>query len=241
MAWIPAGTFTMGSDRFYPEEAPARSVAVAGFWIDVAPVTNARFAAFVEETGYVTIAERSLDEGRFAHLDAAQRAPGSLVFRAPPGPVPLDDPARWWSFVPGACWRCPEGPGSDLDGRQDHPVVHVAFADACAYAAWAGRDLPTEMEWERAGRGGEDDALYPWGNDLAPGGSVPANVWVGEFPWLHRGMGARAATTPVHTYPPNAYGLFDAVGNVWEWTSGAYHDAQRRVPAPLLRRRESVG
>jgi formylglycine-generating enzyme len=215
MAWIPGGTFAMGADGFYPEEAPVRKVTVDGFWIDSHPVTNAEFALFTSETGYETVAERQPEPGTL---------PGSMVFVQPPGPVPLRDWRVWWEFRPGASWRHPWGPGSSIRGRSAHPVVHVAYSDAAAYARWAGKDLPTEAEWEFAARGGLEQAVYPWGDELEP---ERANIWHGIFPWLDRSDGGYG-TSPVGAFAANAYGLFDVVGNVWEWTSDYYRSGNAR-------------
>ena len=219
MVWVPEGVSVMGSDDFYPEERPAHRVAVDGFWIDSCPVTVAAFGAFVAATGYVTVAERAPDPADYPGVDPAFLVPGSLVFRRPPRRVPLDDPRRWWAYVPGACWRRPEGPGSDAAERSRHPVSHVAFADAAAYATWAGKELPSEAEWERAARGGLDGAAYCWGDEPAPDGSPLANTWQGEFPWQDLATDGFAGTSPVGSFPPNGYGLFDMAGNVWEWTT----------------------
>jgi formylglycine-generating enzyme required for sulfatase activity len=217
MAPVPGGAFTMGSEAFYPEERPVREVAVEGFWIDRHPVTVAEFRRFVKATGHVTLAEHPPDPADYPDADPALLVPGSLVFRPTPGPVALDDWRRWWHWVPGACWRRPEGPGSDVYTRARHPVVHIAHADAEAYAAWAGKALPTEVEWERAARGGLDGAVYTWGDDPAPAGGPMANTWQGEFPWRgHRG------TSPVGRFPANGFGLHDMAGNVWEWTADAW-------------------
>ena len=220
MARVPAGTFRMGSDRHYPEEAPVRGVSVDGFWIDRCQVTNRQFADFVEATGYVTVAERPLDPAQFPGAPAANLVPGSLVFTMTAGPVDLRHLSQWWTWTPAACWRRPDGPGSTLDGLEDEPVVHVAFEDAEAYAAWAGKSLPSEAEWERAARGGVDDATYVWGDEPEPPGERLANYWHGDFPWCHcEGYGARQ---PVGSYPANGYGLHDMAGNVWEWTDDWY-------------------
>ncbi|WP_219722124.1 formylglycine-generating enzyme family protein [Deinococcus planocerae] len=219
MVWIPGGTFRMGSDEFYPEERPAHRVTVDGFWMDEHPVTNAEFARFVRATGYVTVAERAPDPEGYPGIDPALLVPGSLVFRRPGGRVDLRDPAHWWAYVPGACWRHPEGPGSTLDGRYRHPAVHLAHEDAATYAAWMGKTLPTEAEWEFAARGGLDGARYVWGDDPTPGGQQMANTWQGEFPWLNLELDGYAGTSPVCVFPPGGYGLYDMAGNVWEWTS----------------------
>jgi formylglycine-generating enzyme required for sulfatase activity len=244
MAWVPGGAFTMGSDRHYPEERPAHRAAVDGFWMDVSPVTNAEFRAFVDATGHVTLAERPPDPADFPGVDPALLVPGSLVFRAPPGPVPLHDPRAWWRYVPGASWRHPEGPGSSLEGRDDHPVVHVAYGDAVAFARRAGKALPSEAQWEFAARGGLEGAEYAWGDEFAPLGRHMANTWRGEFPWRH--LGGRAGTSPAGAFPPNGYGLMDMTGNVWEWTSDLYrpgHEAPaaRACCAPRNPRVEAAG
>jgi formylglycine-generating enzyme len=216
MEWVPGGTFRMGADGFYPEEAPVHHATVAGFWMDRCPVTNADFARFVKATGYVTVAERALDPAG-APCTTALLAPGSVVFR-PPG-CGRHDRAAGWAFVPGACWRHPAGPGGTLDGLQEHPVVQVAWADAAAYAAWAGKEIPTEAEWEFAARGGLDGRAYAWGDELAPGRRVMANAGWLELPYLDRTGRGAMRTTPVGSYPANGYGLCDLIGNVWEWTA----------------------
>ncbi|HEY9854977.1 MAG TPA: formylglycine-generating enzyme family protein [Stenomitos sp.] len=218
MVWIEGGTFTMGSERHYPEEAPVRRVTVDGFWIDPVAVTNRQFKRFVAKTGYVTVAERSLDPSQYPGADPELLKPGGLVFRKPPGRVDLRDYRHWWAYVPGANWRHPLGPGSSIQGLDDHPVVQMAFEDALAYARWAGKELPTEAEWEFAARGGLDGADYPWGDALMPGGKALANFWQGEFPWQNLAPGGRFGTVAVRSYPPNGYGLYEVVGNVWEWT-----------------------
>jgi sulfatase modifying factor 1 len=221
MAWVPAGTFRMGSEAFYPEEQPVREVRVDGFWMDERPVTVAEFRRFVKATGHVTTAERVPDAADYPDADPAMLEPGSIVFRPTEGPVPLDDWRRWWHLVPGACWRRPEGLGSDTYTRARHPVVHIAYEDAVAYAEWAGKALPSEPEWERAARGGLDGATFAWGDEERPGGREMANTWHGEFPWHgYRG------TSPVATFPPNGFGLYDMTGNVWEWTTTAFDAAE---------------
>jgi formylglycine-generating enzyme required for sulfatase activity len=219
MAWVPSGTFRMGSADYYPEERPVHRVSVDGFWIDEHPVTVAEFRRFVKATGHVSAAETAPDAADYPGADPDLLVPGSLVFHPTDGPVPLDDFRRWWQWVPGADWRHPEGPGSTVDGRQRHPVTHVAYADAVAYATWAGKELPTEAQWEYAARGGLDGATYPWGNEFAPGGRMMANTWQGEFPWQNLLLDKYAGTSPVGTFPPNGYGLADMAGNVWEWTA----------------------
>jgi formylglycine-generating enzyme len=231
MVWVPGGEFAMGSDDFYPEEAPAHRAAVDGLWMDACPVTAAEFAAFVTATSWVTLAERRPDPAGYPGVDPALLVAGSLVFRQPQRPVPLDDPRRWWSYVPGACWRHPEGPGSDLSGRDDHPVTHVAYEDALAYAAWAGKALPSEAEWERAARGGIDGADFVWGDEHTPGGRAMANTWQGEFPWRNLALDGYGGTSPVRAFPPNGYGLFDMAGNVWEWTADTFLPRHRPAAA----------
>ena len=219
MRWIPSSTFLMGSEDFYPEERPVHRVAVDGFWIDERPVTGGEFRRFVRDAGYVTFCERQIDPADYpgAHPDVL--VPGSLVFRKTAGPVDLRDYRNWWTWVPGACWRSPEGPGSTLGGRERHPVVHVAHADAEAYAAWAGAELATEAEWERAARGGLEGAVFCWGDEFAPKGRMMANTWQGEFPWQNLNTDGWEGTSPVKSFPANGYGLYDMAGNVWEWTS----------------------
>jgi formylglycine-generating enzyme len=218
MRWIPGGSFAMGSEDFYPEERPVRTVAADGLWMDEHPVTNLEFGRFVKATGYVTVAERPPDPAAFPGADPELLVPGSLVFQPSAGPVDLRDFRNWWAYVPGAYWRRPEGPGSNLGGRERHPVVHVAHPDAEAYAAWAGKSLPTEAEWEHAARGGLDGAAFAWGDEFAPGGRMMANTWQGEFPWQNLVADGFAGTSPVGSYRPNGYGLLDMTGNVWEWT-----------------------
>jgi formylglycine-generating enzyme len=212
----------MGSDRHYAEEAPVHRVAVDGFWIDRTPVTNWQFRAFVAETGYVTLAERRPQAedypGALPHMLRA----GSLVFAPPDHPISLSDWSQWWTFRFGASWKKPYGPGSSIKSLDDHPVVHVAYADAEAYARWAGKDLPTEAEWEFAARGGLEDAEFAWGDEFMPGGKPMANTWQGDFPNQNLATRAYKRTTPVGTFPPNGYGLLDMIGNVWEWTNDFY-------------------
>ena len=219
MVWIPAGTFRMGSDVHYPEEAPAHRVYVDGFWIDRTPVTNAAFARFVDATGYVTTAERAPDPKDYPGALPDLLHPASLVFTPPAGPVDLRDFSRWWRFLRGADWRHPYGPTSDIDGLEDHPVVHVSLADARAYAEFVGKELPTEAEWEYAARGGLDGAEYAWGDELTPGGRHLANTFQGQFPHRNTAEDGYERTSPVDAFPPNGYGLRDMIGNVWEWTN----------------------
>ena len=218
LTWLPGGTFLMGSEDFYPEERPVRPVQVGGFWIEPHAVTVEAFRRFVETTGHVTVAERTPSRADYPGVDPALLVPGSLVFQRPRAPVDLDDHRAWWTYVPGANWRQPEGPGSDIDTRSQHPVTHVAYADAAAYAAWAGRSLPTEAEWEYAARGGLEGAHYAWGDHAFPGGRAMANTWQGEFPVQNLRIDGYDGTSPWPAFPPNGFGLYDMTGNVWEWT-----------------------
>jgi formylglycine-generating enzyme len=222
MVWIPGGTFLMGSNDHYPEEAPAHGVAVDGFWIDRAPVTNLQFTRFVKQTGHVTSAERAPNAEDYPGAKPELLVPASTVFSPPPQRVSLDDAYQWWSYVPGADWRHPEGPESSLHGRERHPVVHVAFEDAEAYARWAVKELPTEADWELAARGGLDGAEYAWGDEFTPKGRQMANTWQGDFPLENLRLDGYERTSPVGSFPPNGYGLLDVCGNVWEWTTDWY-------------------
>jgi formylglycine-generating enzyme len=232
MVWVPGGEFRMGSDRHYPEEAPARRVQVDGFWIDRHPVTNREFGRFVADTGYVTFAERAPDPVDYPDARPELLVPASAVFHRPRHGVDLRDHHNWWLLVPGADWRHPQGPASSLDGLDDHPVVHVAWSDVEAYARWAGKELPTEAEWECAARGGLDGATYAWGDDFAPGGRLMANTWQGEFPIENTLRDGYEGTSPVGAFPPNGYGLHDMIGNVWEWTADWYDDDPAATPIP---------
>lgn len=222
MVWIPGGAFVMGSEHHYPEEAPAHRVEVVGFWIDRAPVTNAQFQTFVKATGYQTVAERPADPDLYPGAAAHQLQPASIVFVPPPGPVRQADHYRWWRYIPGAAWRHPEGPGSSIKGREQHPVVHVTHADAVAYAAWIGKQLPSEVEWERAAWGGREGCEFAWGDQLHPGGLPVANTFQGDFPHHNSRLDGYERTSPVGVFPPNGYGLLDMIGNVWEWTDSWY-------------------
>jgi len=226
MVEVPGGTFRMGSDRFYPEEAPVREVSVDGFWIDRHPVTVAEFRRFVKATGHVTWAEQAPRADDYPDADPDLLVPGSLVFQKSAGPVDLRDFHNWWAWVPGTDWRHPEGPESNLGGRERHPVTHVTHGDAIAYADWAGKSLPTEAEWEYAARGGLDGAVFTWGDDPAPKGRQMANTWQGEFPWQNLLLDRFEGTSPVETFPPNGYGLYDMCGNVWEWTDDLFETAE---------------
>jgi len=233
MVHLPGGRFVMGSDHFYPEEAPARPVQVDPFWIDATPVTNAQFAAFVTATGHVTLAEVPPDPRDYPGMAPELAVAGSLVFQPSAGPVPLHQ-VSWWEFAEGASWRSPLGAGSSLDGLDDHPVVHVAWADAKAYADWAGKSLPSEAEWEYAARGGLANSDYAWGDELAPDGAMLANYWQGPFPHGNSLLDGWERTSPVRHYPANGHGLWDMIGNVWEWTGDWY-----ALPAPHRKTRGS--
>jgi formylglycine-generating enzyme required for sulfatase activity len=222
MVELTGGSFQMGSDRFYPEERPVREVSVDGFWIDRHPVTVSEFRRFVKATGYVTWAERAPDAKDYPDADLDLLVPGSLVFQQSSGPVDLRDFRNWWSWTPGADWRHPEGASSNVGGRERHPVTHVAYADAEAYAAWVDKELPTEAEWEYAARGGLDGATFAWGDEFAPRGRMMANTWQGEFPWQNLGTDGYEGTSPVERFPANGFGLYDMAGNVWEWTTDSF-------------------
>jgi len=228
MVWIPGGSFQMGSDHHYPEEAPAHTAQVEGFWIDRAPVTNAQFQKFVKATGYRTLAERPVDPADYPGADPAQLQPASIVFIPPAQAIGLNDPYRWWHYIPGANWRHPEGAGSSIKGREQHPVVHLALEDAEAYAQWIGKQLPTETEWELAARGGLEAAEYAWGDALHPQGRMMANTWQGDFPHNNSRADGYERTSPVGRFPANGYGLVDMIGNVWEWTSDWYREDHRQ-------------
>jgi sulfatase modifying factor 1 len=235
MIWLPGGTFIMGSDSHYPEEAPAHTVTVAPFWMDSFAVTNERFSWFVARTGYITVAERRPDPADYPGAPEDLLVPGSSVFVKPTHRVSLANPYNWWSYVPGAQWRHPQGPDSSLLGRDDHPVVHVAWEDVEAYATWTGKTLPTEAEWEFAARGGLDGAEYAWGTELSPGGRSMANTWQGEFPIQNTMDDGFEGTAPNGSFPPNGYGLSDMIGNVWEWTADWFerHEAMAHACCSL--------
>ena len=241
MLFVPGGEFTMGSDAWYPEEAPRRRVRVDGFWMDETPVTNRAFARFVEATGHVTVAEVAPDPKDYPGMAPDMARPGSLVFTKTAGPVPLTDFHHWWSFTFGADWRHPLGPGSDLDSLDlwDHPVVHVAWSDAAAYAAWAGRDLPTEAEHEYAARGGLDGREFAWGDELAPEGRMMANYWQGLFPFSNTREDGWERTSPVRSFPANGHGLYDMIGNVWEWTADWWSERPTAANAGKTRKGDS--
>jgi formylglycine-generating enzyme len=227
MAWIPGGTFLMGSDRHYPEEAPAHRVKVNAFWMDRHAVTNSEFLRFVEATGHITLAERPASAADYPGAKPALLVASSMVFRKAPHRVDLADLRSWWAYEAGADWRHPRGVDTSLKALSDHPVVHVAFEDAEAYAKWAGKELPTEAEWEFAARGGLDGADYVWGDEFTPEGLPMANTWQGEFPWQNLLLDGHEWTAPVGSFPPNGYGLHEMAGNVWEWTTDWYQDHGR--------------
>jgi formylglycine-generating enzyme required for sulfatase activity len=222
MVLIPGGTFRMGSDSHYPEEAPAHRVTVSTFQMDRTPVTNREFREFVEATGHVTFAEIPPDPKHYPGALAHMLYAGSLVFRPAERAVSLNDWSQWWSFLKGADWRHPYGPASNIAGLDDYPVVHVAHSDALAYANWAGKNLATEAQWEFAAKGGLDGAEFAWGKEFAPGGKQMANTWQGHFPHKNELLDGYERTSPVTAFPPNGYGLYDMIGNVWEWTSDWY-------------------
>ena len=219
MAWIAGGSFLMGSNQHYPEEAPVHPVSVDGYWIDCHLVTNEQFNDFVGDTGYVTLAEKAPRAEDYPGAIPEMLKPGSVVFQKPPRPVSMSQHLVWWSYVLGADWRHPLGPDSNLYGKAQHPAVHISYQDAVAYASWAGKALPTEAEWEFAARGGLDGAEYAWGDAFMPRGEIMANTWHGEFPWQNLTCRGFEGTSPVGFFPPNDFGLFDTIGNVWEWTT----------------------
>ncbi len=227
---LPAGSFRMGSTDFYPDEGPVHTETVGPFAIERHPVTNAQYAEFVADTGYVTVAERPMDPALYPGVAAEDLQPGALIFVPTAGPVDLDNWRQWWDWSPGACWRHPFGPESGIGDRLDHPVVQIAYPDAHAYAQWAGRRLPSEAEWEYAARAGTD-TTYAWGEDARPGGRLMANTWQGRFPYRNDGALGWVGTSPVGTFPANGFGLVDMIGNVWEWTTTPYAP-QHRPGAP---------
>jgi len=223
MVWIPGGTFWMGCDDCdMPDTQPVHLVTVDGFWVDRTPVTNAQFAEFVKATGYLTVAERKPDPKDYPGVDPSKLVAGSAVFSPPAKDVALDDITQWWGYVPGASWKHPEGPGTTIEGREEHPVVHIAWEDAVTYAKWEGKRLPTEAEFEFAARGGMDRNRYAWGNDLKPGGAWAANIWQGRFPTKNLAEDGYERTSPVTAFPANGFGLYDVGGNVWQWCADWY-------------------
>ncbi|WP_445116500.1 formylglycine-generating enzyme family protein [Acinetobacter sp. WZC-1] len=225
MVWVPGGEFIMGSNHHYPEESPAHRVRVDGFWMDETPVTNEQFAQFVVETGYITFAEFAPKAEDYPHAPPEMLKAGSVIFKSPQHQVTLNDFSAWWGFEFGAYWQSPYGKGSTLEGLEKHPVVHIGYTDALAYASWAGKVLPSEAEWEFAAIGGvEVPEEFAWGSELTPEGKQLANIWYGEFPYERLTLGNYAYTSPVRTFPANALGIYDLIGNVWEWTSDFYQN-----------------
>jgi len=231
MIWVPGGTFQMGSDYHYPEEGPAHSATVEGFWIDKYAITNEQFARFVEATDYVTFTEIPPRAEDYPGAKPEMLMAASVVFQKPAQRVDLRSHFNWWTYVPGANWRHPEGPQSSIENRAQHPVVHIAYQDAEAYAKWVGKELPSEAEWEFAARGGLDRATYAWGEEFTPKGKSMANTWQGEFPWQNSRDDGYEGTAPVGQYPANGYGLYDMIGNVWEWTTD-WFTARHAVTKP---------
>ncbi len=236
MIWIEGGLFTMGSNDHYPEEAPTHKVKVNGFWIDKFLVTNAQFQKFVKATGYITFAERPANQNDYPGADLNLLQPSSIVFEKPTQPVDKTNHYNWWRYVVGANWRHPEGKGSSIKDRMNHPVVHIVFEDALAYSQWAKKDLPTEAQWEFAARGGLENAEFAWGDELHPQGKMLANTWQGEFPMENLCQDGFERTSPVGSFPPNGYGLYDMIGNTWEWTTDWYqtHDQIKKSPCCTL-------
>ncbi|MHA3774988.1 formylglycine-generating enzyme family protein [Verrucomicrobiota bacterium sgz303538] len=225
MVWIPAGKFTMGGvgDNVPPDELPLHDVRIDGFWMDKTEVTNEQFAKFTQATGYVTVAERPLSSKTTPGLlPEYEGKSASLCFKKPTPGEQVDNFYQWWQPVAGANWRHPEGPNSDIAGREKHPVVHIAYEDALAYCRWAGKRLPTEAEWEYAARGGLAPQPYIWGNEMRPDGKFMANTWQGRFPVEQKVEDGFATTAPVASFPPNQFGLYDMAGNVWELTDDWY-------------------
>jgi len=234
MVWVPGGTFWMGCDDCgMPDAQPLHLVRVAGFWMDEAPVTNKEFERFVRETGYVTVAERPLDPKQFPGVPASKLVPGSAVFVPPPSVRSLDNPMQWWQYTNGASWQHPEGRNSRLEGREQHPVVHVAWDDAVAYLKWAGKALPTEAQYEFAARGGLDRKHYAWGDELQPHGHAAANIWQGSFPVANSGADGYRGTSPVKAFPVNGFQLYDMGGNVWQWCADWYRPDYYATLGPL--------
>lgn len=241
MIWIEGGEFTMGSAAFYPEEAPVVHAKVEGFWIDRTLVTNRQFEAFVAATGHVTVAETAPDPKDYPGMLPGMDRAGSLVFHKSETPIGTEDPMRWWAFEFGADWQHPQGLDSTLDGLEHHPVVHVAWADAMAYAKWAGKDLPTEAEWEFAARGGLEGKNYAWGDELTPGGQIMANYWQGTFPFHNSLDDGWERTSPVGAFPPNGYGLSDMIGNTWEWTKDWWQENRKKAAGCCISRNPRGG
>lgn len=223
MVWIAGGSFVMGDNTInMPDAIPLHTVTVSGFWMDETPVTNTQFEEFVRATGYVTVAERPLNPSDFPGVPKDKLIPGSIVFQSPKKITSLENPQQWWAYVPGACWKFPHGPGSSINNKDDYPVVHICWEDAQAFCKWAGKRLPTEAEFEFAARGGLEQQRYAWGNELTPSGKWPANIWQGEFPVNNTQEDGYAGTSPVKSFAPNANGLYDVSGNVWQWCNDWY-------------------
>ncbi|MDQ3020323.1 MAG: formylglycine-generating enzyme family protein [Bacteroidota bacterium] len=222
MIKIENGKFLMGSENFYPEEKPVHEVTVDGFWMDKYEITNEQYEKFVNETGYITIAERPLDPKDYPTVDPVNLIPGALIFQKSKGPVNLRDYHNWWRWVPGTCWNHPKGPDSSIEGREKYPVVHIAYEDAEAYTKWIGKELPSEAEWEFAARGGLNGKNYIWGDEDVQYSKPMANTWQGEFPYQNLLIDEYEGASPVGSFAPNGYGLYDMAGNVWEWTSDWY-------------------
>ena len=234
MVHIPAGTFWMGTDdSAFPDAQPLHRVRLKAFWIDQTEVTNEQFNRFVDATGYITVAERQPEPKDYPGTPVAQLVPGSLVFAPPADARNFDNAYAWWSDVPGACWHKPEGAGTSLENRWNHPVVHVTFEDAAAYAKWAGKRLPTEAEFEYASRGGLDRQKFSWGSELCPEGKHQSNLWQGKFPVLNTKADGFVGTAPVRSFAPNRWGLYDTTGNVWEWCSDWYRPDYYKSLSPL--------
>jgi formylglycine-generating enzyme required for sulfatase activity len=236
MIWIEDGVFTMGSNDHYPEEAPTHKVKINGFWIDKFLVTNAQFQKFVKATDYVTFAERPANPDDYPGADLTLLQPSSIVFEKPTQPVDKTNHYNWWRYVVGANWRHPEGKGSSIKQRMNHPVVHIAYEDALAYSQWVKKDLPTEAEWEFAAKGRLENVEFAWGNELHPKGKMMANTWQGEFPVENLCQDGYERTSPVASFPPNGYGLYDMIGNIWEWTTDWYqkHEQIKKSPCCTL-------
>ena len=234
MVHIPGGQFMMGADneQAAKDEYPKHSVSVNDFWMDEHEVTNAQFLEFIEATGYITTAEKKPDWEQLKKQlpagtpkpDESQLVAASLVFTPTSGKVELNDYSQWWRWVPGADWKHPDGPGSDIKGKEDYPVIHVSWDDAMAYCKWAGKRLPTEAEWEFAARGGLINNVYPWGSEHVNKGKPKANSWEGSFPDKNTGFDGFISLAPVKSFPANGYKLYDMAGNVWEWCSDWYRD-----------------